>query len=287
VCASVVVVAGVVGCGGDGGGADGGGGTTEPRRFSAASEPPEVFAERMAKLLETTRTKRECAELDEIAARSLTQFSCPPSKSLSRSMARFEVVGVEEYGTGAIVDYASGDVRDGAAIVLFAAPDRNWAVSRFGVVTEPNTKTSDEESRAGFRKAVEDYLAAIRARDCKAFVAVAFTGDNSTEAACETIFPGTRVLAKRLSDNPASEPEYEGGNATYGFFRLETGKPTAASSTISVVADTADSASGYVVLDTAPSVTIEQQREAIEGLRRSRERREEPERSPSRKVESQ
>lgn len=289
-CACAVAASAAAGCGGTDEESTATRGAPE---YAMASEPSGTFAERMAKLLETTKAKRDCPQLEEINQRSLTRFPCPPAKTFSRSMAQFEVVGAKEYGTGAIVDYTSGAAKDGATIVLFAAPDRNWGISRFGIVTEPSTETSDEKNRAGFREAVNDYLAAVRERDCKAFTAVTFTGDASREEVCEKIFPTTRTLAKRLEDDPTAKPGYEGGNASYGFFTLETRKPKPANSTISVVAAAADStsssdpANSYLVLDVAASPTAEQQRATIRALQRSKRRqRSEPERSPARKVTS-
>jgi hypothetical protein len=265
-------------CGGDQDSAAG-----ERVKVSSADEPPEVFVQRMAKLLQTSRTREDCAQLDEINARSLTRFRCPASKAFRRSMARLQVVGSKEYGPGAIVDYTSGDVKDGAAIVLFVASRRKWAVSRFGVITEPSADTGDDESRAGFRTAVDDYLTAVRTRDCKAFAAVAFTGDTKGRAVCETVFPATRELARRLRQDRTARPKYEGGNATYGFFTIETSDPIPVSAIVSVARDTKASPQ-YVVLDSAPTLTEGQRKAAAERARRS-QRRGGPETSPSRKVD--
>lgn len=280
--ATCVLAAGLAtaGCGGDSDGA--GPGQASPR-YSVANEPPRSFAERMAKLIETTATPGECGELNEISGRSLTRFSCPADKSFRRSMERFEVAGAEEYGTGAVVDYTSAKAKDGAAILLFVAPDRNWAVSRMGIATEPSTDTSDEGSRPGFRSALDAYLAAIRDRDCRAFAAVAFTGEDGTAEVCRKIFPGTLGLTKRLKANPSARPRYQGGNATYGFFTLETGKPVPANITLSVAREPG-SPESYLVLDGAPSPTGAQQRQALEDLKRSR-RDGAPETSPSRKAD--
>lgn len=279
VCAGVLVVSGMAACGGDEGSK-----ANEGLELSAANEPPRVFAERLAKLLATTTAKRDCRALDELNGRSLTAFPCPAGEPLKKSMKRFAVVGVKEYGTGAIVDYTSGEAKTGAAIVLFVAPDRNWAVSQFGVITEPSTDTGDEKSRAGFRKAVYDYLAAVRERDCKAFAAVTFTGIEDTKEVCTKAFPRTRDLAKRLKANPSTTPRYQGGNARYGFYGLETPKPFPENTTISIIESTPQSPRPYVVLDAAPSPTADQQAE-VKSLNKKGDV--EPERSKSRKADGQ
>lgn len=273
---------GLVGAGcGDGGDDDAA--AQRKADYSMASESPRAFATRMAKLLETSTTREDCRQIDEINGRSLSRLRCPAGRAFRRSMSRFVIVGAKEYGTGAVVDYRSGATPDGAAIVLFVAPDRNWGIARFGVVTEPSTQTSDEQSRDGFRKAVDDYLEAIRERDCKAFAKVAFTGGASEAAVCDA-FPSTGALAKRMKSNPSARPKYEGGNRTYGFFSLETEEPTATNETISVIKASPGSRPPYVVLDIAPSPTAAQQAATIQLLERG-QTQSEPSPSPSKKAD--
>lgn len=242
-------------------------------RFSAASESPRVYVQRLAKLLETTRDAADCAQLADVNAHSFTRFRCPPAEAVSRSMESFEIVGADEFGTGAVVDYTSGEVDDGAAILLFVAPDRNWGVSRFGILTSPSTGTSDAESRDGYERAVESYLEAVRKRDCSAFTEVAFTGGSRGREVCRTLFADTAPLARRLRLYPSARPRYEGGNSTYGFFSLETRLEEVENSTISVVRDDSGGDDAYVVLDVAPSPPVEEQRMTIEQFRRSERER--------------
>jgi hypothetical protein len=199
-------------------------------------------------------------------------------------MASFEVVGADEYGTGAVVDYKSGKLEDGGAIVLFVAPDRNWAVSRFGVITKPSTKTSDGDSRDGYDEAVDEYLAAVRERDCSAFKDTAFIGDADEKDVCKTAFAGTEELVQRLKANPSAEPKYEGGNGTYGFYTFETQKPEPENSTISVVRQIDEPARPYVILDVTPSPTAAEQRRVLEQFKQQQKKGTQPKTSPSRKA---
>lgn len=228
-CAAAVALP-VAGCGDDGDSAAQQGATD----YSWANESPRVFAQRLAKLLETSH-RGACDQLDAVSARSMTGFSCPPERSLARSMAKFRVLGSEEYGTGAIVDYRSGAVTDSAAVVLVVAPNREWAVGRFGVFAEPSVDTGDERSRAGFAAAVDDYLRATRERDCKALARVELDSSGSDRPACSERLAQTRQLARLLKSNPDAEPVYEGGNATFGFHRLELAKPRRSSLTIATM----------------------------------------------------
>jgi hypothetical protein len=261
--ASLVAVMALAGCGG---------GDTESTakdepEFAAANESERVFIKRAANLLATTRTKNDCVEVKQVNSRSLTRFPCPSPAKLRRSMADFEIVGAEDYGTGAVIDYKSGKLQDGAAIVLFVAPDRQWGISRFGVITKPSTGTSDEDVRDDYEKTIDTYLTAIEERDCATFKKVSFNDDVDPKDVCKKAFPDTKVIARNLKANPDARPVYQGGNGTYGFFTLETAKPQPANSTISVVA-TGDKDQPYVVLNVVPSPTAAEQRRVQREFRR-------------------
>lgn len=281
-CAAALLVALGVGCGGDDGDSTA---ASEGPKFSSANEPVGVFIKRFVKLLETTERRADCPQLDEISARSYVRFSCPPGKALRKSMRSFEIVGAKEYGSGGVVDYKSGKVEDGAAIVLFVAPDRNWGVGRFGVVTPPSTKTTDEDSREGFEEALDDYFAAVRDRDCAGFQKVAFVDPAvKTKDICTKVFGATKELATRLRESPDVEPKYEGGNASYGFFSYETEKPDE-NSTISLIrAGGGDSASS-LVLDVAPSPTALEQEAIRKQFEEQRKQGDKPKMSPSRRAD--
>ncbi len=254
----VALLAATAGCG------DGEDSTAKDEaRLSAASEPSNVFIKRLAKLLETTTKKEQCAQLEEINQRSYTRFSCPPSPELARSMGSFRVVGAEEYGTGAVVDYKSGKVKDGATIVLFVAPNRGWGIGRFGVLTKPSTKTSDKANREGYAETVDSYVAAIRDGDCKTLRRVAFNGDYKGKDLCKQILTRYQAFTDQVRRHPKAKPKYEGGNDTYGFFSVETEKPDE-NTTISVVKS--GGKQKFVILDAAPSPTSLQQQGVQEQL---------------------
>jgi hypothetical protein len=276
----MAVAVAAAGCGG---GDDASTAKDEPVEVSVASEPLKPFIMRMTKLLETTTAKKDCGELESITVRSVTQFACPAPQELRRSMARFEVVGAEEYGTGGIVDYKSGKIKDGAAIVLFVAPNRNWAIGRFGVITKPSTNTSDAKSRAGYAKAVDKYLAAIRERDCDAYFSVTYNGNDKRDAVCKKTFAATKKMATLLKSNPDAAPHYEGGNGTYGFYSLETRKPDPANVTISLIKASPKSAEPFVVLDIAPSPTAAEQKSAEKAFRQKQRQKSSQDMSPSSK----
>lgn len=260
----VAAVVGLAGCGDD---EDSGSAEDRPR-LAVATEPASAFANRMAKLLETASSKRDCLEVNTINAHSYVRFACPADKALRKSIADFKVVDTAEYNTGAVVDYTAGKSGQGTAMVLFVAPDRRWGIGRFGVATPPSTKTSDKDHRERYDEAVADYLAAVRERDCDAFIDVAVTPSNKKQEVCPTTFAATKGLAKRIEQNPDVEPVYMGGNGWYGFYSYETKKPKAENLTISVIKTTDDADATYAVLDVAPSPTAADQRETRAKLKK-------------------
>jgi hypothetical protein len=249
VCVGAAIVAAA--CGGD----DASTAAKAQRKILAPNEEPDAFARRMTKLLETARDKKDCQQIYEINSRSATPFACPAPAAFRKSMASFEVVGAEIYGTGGIVDYKSGKTPDGAAIVLYAAKDRRWGVGHLGLLTKPSVGTDDETSRAAYRTTVERYLQAVRKRDCDAFLEVAATKTSDKAKNCKLPFESTKPLAKRLERNPQAKLKYEGGNGTYGFFSIETAKPTLENSTIGVFKLVKAGRPTYAVLDVAPAPT--------------------------------
>jgi hypothetical protein len=75
--AALLAIAVIAGCSGD----DEQSTANEGPRYSAATEEAGVFIQRMAKLLETTADKKDCAQLEEINGRSVTRFTCPVDKA--------------------------------------------------------------------------------------------------------------------------------------------------------------------------------------------------------------
>ncbi len=253
-CIAAIAAVAAMGCGDDESKE-----TPEKPQIAAAKESAKTYVARTIKLIETTERKQDCAQLDVANQRSFFRPSCPPPKALRESMASFKLLGVEEYGTGAVADYRSGAAKDGASIVLFVGPGRDWGISRFGVFSSGTVGTSDEESRDGFDEALEGYLDAVRKRDCAAFIDHAAT-DSKGKQICHTEFAATETLARKLKANPKAEPAYQGGNEMFGFYTLETKKPDPENLTISTIKAADQPADRYLVLTVAPSPTAAEQR---------------------------
>lgn len=251
-CAVVVVglSAGAIACGeSDDGDGDA---SAQP---TVARERPQAFAERVAKLIETSDSRKRCAQLDAISARSVLRLPCPAPAQLRKSMSRFEVAGAEEHGTGALVEYTSGGVADGASILLFVdSRSKEWSISRFGLKAEPAAATSDEQSREHFDAALRNYLRAVRERDCDRFVDYAATDASARNVVCRTEFAATTNLGKHLRKSRAAKPKYLGGNSRFGFYALHLPKPNPPTDvTISVMKFDVQPKTRYAVLDAAVS----------------------------------
>lgn len=242
------------------------GGAGTPRKILAANEDPAAFALRMATLLETARTEKDCKEIYEINGRSVAPLPCPAPADFRKSMARFEVVGADIYGTGGVVDYKSGRAPDGAALVLYVARNRRWGVGHLGLSTEPSVGTGAGPSRAAYRATVDRYLEAVRKRDCDEFLEVAATATNDEEQNCREPFEATKPLADRLRRNPSAKLKYEGGNRAYGFFSLETPKPQPENSTISVIGLSDAGRTTYAVLDIVAAPTADDMHQLREDI---------------------
>lgn len=240
------------GCGSD----DGNGAEQEKRApHQAANEPPDVFANRLATLLATSRTKADCTDLEQINGRSIARFPCPAPPGLRRSMDRFELRRAAAYGTGAVIDYSSGDLPKGGSMLLFVGVDRAWAVARTGLVAGKTVGTGDDDSRKGYDTAVEEFLAAVRERDCDAYYRATFNGSKSKATVCKEDFPSTARLARRLATDPAAKPAYEGGNSVFGFYTLETAKPLPERVTLTLAEGDERSERPFVVMNVTPTAT--------------------------------
>lgn len=223
---AVAICLAAAGCGGDDG--DDGGDATAAVSLPPAKQSPEAFARELAKLVSTSERKRDCKRLNAINARSLYRFPCPLPEPARATFAFLKVLDSAAHGTGAVVDYKSEESPDGASMVLFQSPKREWGVSHFGLLSEAPAESDDGDSRDGYDKAIAGYLKAVRERNCDDYTEYAAMGDieaKDLQAACKRAMPATKQMAGQLKANPGAEPQYLGGSETYGFYRLELKKP--------------------------------------------------------------
>jgi hypothetical protein len=238
-----------VSCGGDDDAdADRGSGETPAAaRLPEPRQTPAAFAREFADLVAESVTKRECKQLNAINLRSVYRFPCPAPENVRSDLAFLELRDAASYGTGAVVDYKSQESPRGATMLLFLGPDRQWGISHYGLVTDAPAESSDEESRDGYAEAIAGYLKAVRERDCKGYTQWAAILAEDVKAACKGELERSKLLTKLLRGDPSSKPQYLGGSASYGFYRLEIRKPRRAYMTFTVFTTPKGSLRPYLV----------------------------------------
>ena len=198
-------------------------------------QPPDDHVRRVARRLGAADTTAKCGAVSRLTRQSLFRFRCPLPGKAREAVAGLKVVGSATYGPAAVVDYVSQDTPDGASAVLFATRQLRWALSRFGLLNEPSTESSDTDSRDEFDEAVDGYVSAVREGRCSQYDRYAVNAaEGDREAICADEFQKTVELGEALGKNPGAEPEYLGGNERFGFYSLTFAKPQSASVIVSV-----------------------------------------------------
>jgi hypothetical protein len=256
VAAFVVGAAVVGGCGGDdtSAGGDGGDGASTATA-TVPSQPPakgsaDEFATQMAKLVATTKAKKDCGPLNAINQRSsYKQFACPVPKQVRDSLALFEITKSATHDTAAIVDYRTGAAPSGATMLAYKTPGGEWSIGRYGLLNYSVDREPDTQTRRKFERVAADYVKAVRSRDCETFGDTALTATQDEKVYCRREFKGSLSLAKLLKQNPDARPEYLGGDAKFGFFALRTQKPKPGYYTIGIIDIDSKAINRYKVID--------------------------------------
>jgi hypothetical protein len=217
---------------------------------------PRAVTDRLVRLLVEAENKQDCKEVELVNDRSLYTLACPPRKALRESLRKFEVTGAATFGSGAVIDYRSGAVPDGASATLFVGPKGEWGISRFGLLYGRTVGTRDGPRRAAFDRAVDGYLRAVGARDCKLYRKHAATIDSTPKKGCEDEFRRTSAIGGAIAINGGAQPRYLGGNRILRFYGVTLRKPRPSYFTLSVI-EASTSPPTVVVLDAAPGPASE------------------------------
>jgi len=245
---TVVLGLTTAGCGdGDADADSGGGPTAVAERLPDAKQTPTEFARELADLVAETFSPKDCKRLNAINARSLYRFPCPAPDNVRSELGFLKVRDAASFGTGAVVDYRTDQAPQGASMVLFLGPDREWGLGQFGLIIFESAESSDDDNREGYAEAMDGYLEAVRKQDCKGYTRYAAILADDVKAACKRELAGARRLTGLLNRNPESRPQYLGGSGTYGFYRLELEKPTPTYLTFSVIETPKGSLRPYLV----------------------------------------
>jgi hypothetical protein len=225
--AILAAVAALAGCGG---------GSEE----SSAPPPKEsihAFAGRLASAVEAGR-QGKCDELKALSRTGAMQLNC--SGRARKAFAGFRVTAAARYGSGGIVEFVDAETEAPKRGVYTVAldPRGRWAFTGPVSPLLPGpTIGTKPGSLVGPRRAVREFVVAVKRSDCALFYRVTFTPGLGRQQACATILGDYAPLAKQLKDGPDPRVLRLGGTGTFTFFGLRTG----------------DEYRTVVVLKTAPS----------------------------------
>ena len=209
------------------------------------SEPAEMV-QRMVTDAAAAKSAKDCAFVARVNRRSSAKLLCPPpTADIRRDTRAMELTGAAIYGTGAVVDYRSRNVRDGALIVLSRNQQGLWSLNRFGLAIPDG----DDEPDSSSREVVDRYLDAVRERDCETFFKYAVTQAPDARTACKQEFPQTRALGVSLQANSDARVRYLGGGKGIDFYALNLASPRPASYTISTATTPEGALRPHAVLD--------------------------------------
>jgi hypothetical protein len=101
-------------------------------------------------------------------------------------------------------------------VVTAGHQNGKWAILDGYADGHPTVGTTAKDTR-GFESAPNGTIAALRKKDCAAFIKYAFTATNGPSACTQ---PFASAVAKALTTDPAAVPASQGGNATYRFYSM-------------------------------------------------------------------
>jgi hypothetical protein len=238
-----IACAAAVGCG------DGGGESSAAESTGLGSEPARLV-KTMVRVSTSAKNAKDCKPVAKVNLRSASKVVCPPFDAKSRKATRStEPTRAATYGPAAVVDYRSSGAPKGASIVLYRNQQNEWTIGRWGIVGGETIGTDDSDAREQSESVLDDYLAAVRDRGCRAFLKVAAAESSDPKVSCKREFAATASFGRLLKANPGAEPDYVGGNDFLGFYRVDIERPKPQSVTISTVAAPHGALTPRIVLD--------------------------------------
>jgi hypothetical protein len=247
--AAVMAIACVaaIGCG------DGDGESSAAESTGLSSEPAQLVKS-MLRISAAAKNTKDCKPIAKVNLRSAAKIACPPFDVASRKRTRStKLTRAATYGPAAVVDYKSSGAPKGASIVLYRNSRNEWTIGRWGLLGGETIGTDDEDARKESGSVLDDYVAAVRDRDCRAFLKVAAAESSDPKVSCKREFAATKSFADLLKANPSAEPRYVGGNDYLGFYRLDLERPKPRWVTISTVAAPEGALTPRIVLDATPA----------------------------------
>jgi hypothetical protein len=188
--------------------------SSQPSSQSGAPKASESIANYAARF-EAAAATGQCAQLQTLGTPSI--FAGPACAALLPKVKGLKVLATAAYGTGAVIDVTdAGFGRAGGTFVAEVGAGNKWTLSGGYGVGHPTVGTTAKDA-SGFLTDLNGTIAAIRAKDCAAFVKYAFTATNGPSACTQ---PFASATAKALAGDPTAVPTSLGGNADFQFYSL-------------------------------------------------------------------
>lgn len=204
-------------------------------RRAVPAEPLFSFVKRFEAAMTAIRTGN-CARFRALNYNgSFDEFVCTARQA--RTLDNFQLLGYNQYDTGAVIDYVSRDFRTlrpaRASLVALLASDR-----RFDVVGTPIFGAGRGIRQLGTRatrrtiylsqRTANLAISSLRTGNCRLFFLTWFTGSIPRAQACSVVFGSrpnasvARQLRIRLGFDKAYQPVSIGGSRDIQFFSVVT-----------------------------------------------------------------
>ena len=191
-----------------------------PKAPPGPPKPKETVAQSIFRIQVALRKKGCTARLKQLFHSAYGDVGAPGCKYLRQGFGTFKAPRGAEYGTGAVIDYATGYATPGTTVLALDTDGRfhvAFADFTYGSIGSAPNPLFDRNAKL----AVE----AIRRGDCQAFLGVAYRkfglGGGSDASVCKRL--GSNTLHRELADAPKAKPVKLGGNSLFAFYGLTVG----------------------------------------------------------------
>ena len=183
-------------------------------------KPKETVAQTIFRIQDVLKTKGCTVRLKHLFHSAYGDVGAQGCKYLRQGFGTFKSPRGASYGTGGVIDYATGYATPGTTVLALDSD------GRFHVVFVDFTYGSiGSEPNPAFDRNARLAVAAIRRGDCQAFLGVAYRkfglGGGSDASVCKRL--ASTTLRRELENAPPAKPVKLGGNSLFAFYGLRAG----------------------------------------------------------------
>ena len=187
----------------------------------AQPKPRETVAQSIFRIQAALRTTGCTARLKALFHSAYGKISSAGCRYLRQGFGTFKSPRGKQYGTGAVIDHATGYATPGTTVLALDADGKFHVVFIDFTYGSIGTKP-DRAFDLNAKLAVD----AIRRDDCPDFLKVAYRkfglGGGSDASVCRRL--ASTSLHAVLAADPAAKPVKLGGNSLFAFYRLDAGE---------------------------------------------------------------